>query len=62
MAQLAQLLGIPEEQLLDLTLREAERIAVSLNDAVFAAVLDNKEAMRSVQEKMQSALRLKGGR
>ena len=60
MAQLAQLLGIPEEAMLDLTLREAERVAFALNDAVFSAVLENKEALRSVQERIQPALKLKG--
>jgi hypothetical protein len=57
MAQLAQLLGIPEEQMLDLTLREAERIAHQLNDAVFTTVLENAEARRSVTEKMLPALK-----
>ena len=57
MAQLAQLLGIPEEQMMDLTLREAERLSVSLHDAVFTAVIENKEAMRSVQDKMQPLLK-----
>ena len=57
MAQLAQLLGIPEEQMMDLTLREAERLSVALNDAVYSAVMENKEVMRAVQDKMQPALK-----
>jgi hypothetical protein len=60
MAQLAQLLGIPEEQMMDLTLREAERLSIALNDAVYSHVIENKEAMRSVQDKMQAVIKPRG--
>ena len=63
MAQLAQLLGIPEDQLNQLTVLEAERIALSLNEAVYSAVMANEAARRQVQDTMQPVIRaVRGGR
>ncbi len=57
MAQIAQLLGIPEERLNQLTIAEAERLAIHLNSTVYSLVESNEQLRKQVQDKMQVVIR-----
>ena len=56
MAELAQMLGIPVEDLDRLSVREVNRLAVEWREAVFSIVLSDPNVARKVQERLAPSL------
>ena len=56
MAELAQMLGIPVEDLDRLTVREVGRLAVEWREAVFSIALSDPNVTRKVQEQLAPSL------